>query len=269
MSDSTTHKNLLIPRGVNEPTPFTQSVFVLFRALDLPLQYAILSSRSLAAPIIHALGGAPIPFTTAHPLFLMGTNTGLSPQRAILFSMAIGSFIKQSYWVIALSQDALPLRASAYIGSFNALANSLNTVLFTNTATSILNSASVGGDETRLSAPTIVGISLYAIGMLLEWGSELQRLKFKKDPRNKGRVYTGGLFALARHINYGGYVLWRAGFAMAAAGWAWGAFIGGLHTYYFVKAGIPELDDYCSKKYTGQWARYKKAAPYKLIPFVI
>ncbi|KAJ3914072.1 hypothetical protein F5877DRAFT_71025 [Lentinula edodes] len=267
MSSSTTHKNLLIPRGVNEPTPLTQSVFVLFRALDLPLQYAILSSRSLAAPLIHALGGTSISSTIGHPLFFMGTNTGLSPQRAILFSMAIGSFIKQSYWVIAISQDALPPRASAYIGTFNALANSLNTVLFANTATSVLNS--VGGDETRLSAPTIVGISLYAIGMLLEWGSELQRFKFKKDPRNKGRVYTGGLFALARHINYGGYVLWRAGFAMAAAGWAWGAFIGGLHTYYFVKAGITELDDYCSKKYTGQWAQYKKAVPYTLIPFVI
>ncbi|KAJ3909698.1 hypothetical protein F5879DRAFT_984528 [Lentinula edodes] len=267
-ANTSTNKGVLIQRGSNERTPFSRGLFVLSRGLDLPLQYAILSSRSLAAPLIHALGGTAI-LPTGPPLFLMGTNTGLSPQRAILFGMVIGSFVKQSYWVTAISQEPMTPRAAVLIGAFYAVASSLNTILFTNTATSVLGYASVAGDETRLPIQTLVGIGLYALGMVLEWASELQRLRFKKDPKNKGRAYTGGLFGLARHINYGGYVLWRVGSSIAAAGWFWGAAVGGFHTYYFLKDGIPELDAYCSKRYSEQWSEYKKAVPYKLFPYIL
>jgi hypothetical protein len=34
--------------------------------------------------------------------------------------------------------------------------------------------------------------------------SELQRYRWKRQPQNAGRLYTGGLFAYARHINYFG-----------------------------------------------------------------
>ncbi|KAJ4471979.1 hypothetical protein J3R30DRAFT_3709385 [Lentinula aciculospora] len=265
---SSSNRKALVQRGSYESAPFFRSLFVLFRALDLPLQYAILSSRSLAAPLIQALGGTPIP-PTGRPLFLMGTNTGLSPQRAILFSMAIGSFVKQSYWVTAISQEPLPPGASGVIGAFNTLMNSLNSIFFTTVATSVLSYPAVDRNETRLPVQTIIGLGLYTLGMIMEWGSEIQRLKFKKDPRNKGRVYAGGFFGFARHVNYGGYVLWRTGFALAAAGWTWGAVIGGFHIYNFLNDGIPELDDYCSKRYNEQWAQYKRAVPYKLFPFIL
>ena len=49
-------------------------------------------------------------------------------------------------------------------------------------------------------------------GILLELVSELQRKRFKDDPANKGKPYAGGLFSLARSINYGGYTLWRGGY---------------------------------------------------------
>ncbi|KAJ4466632.1 hypothetical protein C8J55DRAFT_565629 [Lentinula edodes] len=268
MSSTTKKQNTLINRGSTESAPLSRTIFVLARALDLPLQYAILSSRSLTAPLIHALGGTAI-LPTGRPLFLMGTNTGLSPQRAILFGMALGSFVKQSHWVTAISQEPMPLRASLFVGVFNSIANSINTILFTNTATSVLAYPTVNGDETVLSVPTIFGLGLYALGMVLEWGSEIQRLRFKKDPRNKGRVYTKGLFGLARHINYGGYVLWRTGFAMAAAGWTWGLVTGAFYTYNFLTDGIPELDGYCKKRYTDEWSQYKRDVPYKLFPFIL
>ncbi|KAH7875829.1 uncharacterized protein C8R40DRAFT_1169962 [Lentinula edodes] len=242
MSSTTKKQNTLINRGSTESAPLSRTIFVLARALDLPLQYAILSSRSLTAPLIHALGGTAI-LPTGRPLFLMGTNTGLSPQRAILFGMALGSFVKQSHWI--------------------------NTILFTNTATSVLAYPTVNGDETVLPVPTIFGLGFYALGMVLEWGSEIQRLRFKKNPRNKGRVYTKGLFGLARHINYGGYVLWRTGFAMAAAGWTWGLVTGAFYTYNFLTDGIPELDGYCKKRYTEEWSQYKRDVPYKLFPFIL
>ncbi|KAJ3781658.1 hypothetical protein GGU11DRAFT_472461 [Lentinula aff. detonsa] len=263
------HENKLIQRGSSSsPTPFSRSVFVFFRALDLPLQYSIISSRALAAPLIRELGGASIP-PTGRPLYLLGTNTGLSPQRAILFGMAIGSVVKQSHWAMFISREPMPTGASAAVGVFNAFSNAINMILFTNAATSALAYPTVDGDETKLSVPTLVGLGMYALGMVLEWGSELQRLRFKKNPINKGRVYSGGLFGLARHINYGGYVLWRGGFALAAAGWTWGAIVGGFHIWNFVSSSIPELDEYCSNRYNEQWAQYKRAVPYKLFPFIL
>ncbi|KAF5351472.1 hypothetical protein D9757_012873 [Collybiopsis confluens] len=131
---------------------------------------------------------------------------------------------------------------------------------------SVLSYAAVGWDETRLPAQTIVGVAMYISGMGLEWVSEMQRLKFKKDPKHKGQLYTGGLFGLARHINYGGSVLWRAGFAVAAAGWIWGTIVGGWLVYDFTKRAIPELDVYCGKRC--RWAQYKSSVRSKLLPFI-
>ncbi|KAE9401866.1 hypothetical protein BT96DRAFT_1017960 [Gymnopus androsaceus JB14] len=276
MSSSPPKKGLVIQRGSTERSPVSKALFVLCRALDLPLQYAILSSRSLGAPLINALGGTAILPPAGGHVYSLGleTNTGLgsglSPQRAILFGMAVGSFIKQSHWVVAISQEPITPVASGFVGVLNTVYNTLNTLLYTNAATSVMSYAqATHGDETRLPIQTLVGVGLYVLGMALEWGSEMQRLNFKRDVRNKGRVYTGGLFGLARHINYGGYVLWRAGFATAAAGWMWGLIVGGFLTFDFVKRAIPELDEYCGKRYAQAWTQYKRAVPYQLFPFVL
>ncbi|KAF9253960.1 hypothetical protein L218DRAFT_1010336 [Marasmius fiardii PR-910] len=90
----------------------------------------------------------------------------------------------------------------------------------------------------------------FTAGIVLEWFSEEQTKAYKDDPKNKGKVYTGGLFGLARHVNYGGYLLWRTGAAMAAGGYLFGVVIGIIFLLFFNKFAIPELDEYCSAKYT-------------------
>lgn len=245
MSPSLKKPQPIVQRGSYGPSPGSRATFIMLRALDLPLQYAILSSRGLGNPIISALGGTPIP-PTGRPLFLGGTNIGLSPLRSILFGMAIGSFVKHTYWVTSISQESFTFSAAVVIGVGNALADGLNALLFNNAATSVLSY--VNGDETRLPTPALVGIGLYVLGMALEWGSEMQRLSFKKDVRNKGEVYDGGLFGLARHVNYGGFTLWRAGYAMAGGGWIAGAASAAFSLWIFMTKGIPELNDYCEKK---------------------
>ncbi|KAF5370174.1 hypothetical protein D9757_010615 [Collybiopsis confluens] len=258
----------LVERGSDRSTPGSRGLFILFRALDLPIQYGILSSRSLGAPLVNALGGAHL-VPSGPPVYLFGTSIGLPPQRAILFGMAVGSFVKQTHWATSISQEPVTPISAGFVAALNTIFNSINTLLFTNTATSVLSYASVGWDETRLPVQTIVGVVMFIVGMGLEWVSEMQRLKFKKDPKHKGKLYTGGLFGLARHINYGGYTLWRAGFAVAAAGWVWGMVVGGWLVYDFAKRAIPELDAYCGKRYPGQWAQYKNSVRSKLLPFIL
>ena len=78
--------------------------------------------------------------------------------------------------------------------------------------------------------------------------SEIQRKVFKDKPENKGKPYGGGLFGLATNINYGGYTLWRAGYAVAAAGLPWGALVGAFFFYDFTTRAIPALDQYCTDR---------------------
>ncbi|KAH7875830.1 uncharacterized protein C8R40DRAFT_161384 [Lentinula edodes] len=200
-SETTPEIKGLIPRGFTESTSFARALFVLFRTPDLPLQYAILS------------GGTPIPPSAGPPLLLLSstTNTGLLESlsqihRAILFAMASGSFAKHTYWVTLIPKEPMSAGSSLFVGVLNAIANSMNTILFVKTATSMLTTSyqtSVNGNGTVLFTPTIVSIILYIIGMVSEWGFEIQRLKFEKDLDlwNKGRAYTHGFFGFAWHIN--------------------------------------------------------------------
>jgi len=96
--------------------------------------------------------------------------------------------------------------------------------------------------------------------------SEIQRKAFKDEKKNEGKPFTGGLFGLARHINYGGYVVWRSSYALVSGGLLWAAFVGTFFGTDFARRGIPVLDEYCSKRYGVAWAEYRKNVQYKLIP---
>lgn len=91
-------------------------------------------------------------------------------------------------------------------------------------------------------------MAAYVAGMGIETVSENQRAAFKKDPKNAGKPITSGLWSVARHINYTGYSLWRAGFTCAAAGFPACIFVLGMLLADFNYRAIPVLDNYCSDK---------------------
>jgi steroid 5-alpha reductase family enzyme len=76
----------------------------------------------------------------------------------------------------------------------------------------------------------------------------VQRTAFKKRAENKGKVYTGGLFGVSRHVNYFGYTLWRTGYALASGSAVLGGLTAAWLTFDFVGRGIPVLDEYCSQR---------------------
>jgi steroid 5-alpha reductase family enzyme len=110
------------------------------------------------------------------------------------------------------------------------------------------------------------GIALYFIGCYLNTGSELQRKRFKEDPANKGKLYTKGLFSLARHINYFGDTLWLIGWALLTRSW-WSIIMPLAATSGFVFAFIPQLSVYLKEHYGSdydEWASKTK----RFIPFI-
>ncbi|KAF2468017.1 uncharacterized protein BDR25DRAFT_61103 [Lindgomyces ingoldianus] len=250
----------LISRGDYTPTPVGKAVFVITRALDPFLQYSILA-HGTGTIFLHRLGlrtlhpGLPAPIGVR-----VIDNLGLSPYRLILLGMAVGSTVKHSLWVTALSGDPLEIKNALIVGALNTIFNSINSYAF------LLSAMSASTESTFLQAPLIVGSALYITGIATELASEIQRKRFKSDPNNKGKAYTGGLWSLARHINYGAFTIWRAGYAMASGGWIMGAVVGAFFFTDFATRGVPILNEYCEKRYGVDWGNFKQQTKWRLIP---
>ncbi|KAK6440256.1 hypothetical protein LTR95_003521 [Oleoguttula sp. CCFEE 5521] len=247
-------------------------LFVALRAIDLPFQYWLLSSgagsRSLAT-IGLSSPSASAPLPTTGVLGQISSATGLSPYHALIMVLVTGSAAKQIYWKLEICDTVMPPGFSVGVAAYNTILNSLNT-LFSLSSLSQDPSALLSQPLSLSSVPPTlaVGVPLYAVGLFWEWYSEIQRKAFKVDPKNKGKPYSDGLFGLARNINYGGYTLWRTGYSLISAGWAWGAVQSAFLAGDFTQRGIPSLDAYCEKRYGAQWDEVRRKVPYKLIPYI-
>ena len=74
-----------------------------------------------------------------------------------------------------------------------------------------------------MSAWDAAGVAIWFIGFFFEAVGDYQLSRFKKDPRNKGKIMTAGLWSLTRHPNYfGEATLWWGIFLIALSsrnGW--------------------------------------------------
>lgn len=124
---------------------------------------------------------------------------------------------------------------------------------------------SLHADET-LGALDWAAIIIFFAGSTINTTAELQRKQFKDRPVNKGKLYTGGLFRYARHINYMGDILWVTGWAMMTRN-IWSATIPVLLTAGFVFFFIPSLSKHLQTKYSEQYEQWAKTTN-KLVPFI-
>jgi len=237
--------------------------FVGLRGIEPLLQYQILK-HDLGQPLIQKLGLTTLPRgPPLHTGIKFLDVAGLSPYRTILLAMAVGASLKQNIHQLFIGEEQMGPGPAAGVGVFNAVFNSINSLLFVCSQTS----ASVNGEHFP-QTPLIVGTSLYVVGIFTELISEAMRSEWKGDTAHKGKLYSGGLFGLSRHINYFGYTLWRSGYALAAGGWVWGAIVASFFTYDFTQRAIPALQEHTERKYGEEFKRFERDVPYKFIPFV-
>lgn len=70
--------------------------------------------------------------------------------------------------------------------------------------------------SSALSVIDYLGIGLWLCGMLFEATADQQLYRFKKQPENKGRLLTRGLWAYSRHPNYfGEFLIWWGFYLLA------------------------------------------------------
>jgi steroid 5-alpha reductase family enzyme len=126
------------------------------------------------------------------------------------------------------------------------------------------------GKIDECSAPvTAVAIALYVVGSGFSTIGEYQRYVFKKQPANKGKLMTGGLWSITMHANYFGDTLLFTGWTLASSGlavsWTWWAVP--VMTALFVFMHIPGLDEYLADRYPKEFPKYA-ATTAKFIPYI-
>ncbi|KND01898.1 uncharacterized protein SPPG_03688 [Spizellomyces punctatus DAOM BR117] len=221
-----------------------KTLFVALRTADPILQYLIFA-KGWGNALFRVLG-----LTAATPVIGI-----LSPRQKLLVGFAAVGAVRQIYWCLHISENALTPAESLHVSLFNLLTDTLNTLV------------SLSVPAWHLTLRQYTGTLLFCIGSVVETLSELQRKWFKERKENKNKVVTEGLWKGARHINYGGYVLWRGGYALSTGNLyaLWNPI---MHIWDFTARGIPVLDHYMSHKYKEQWGEYKRQTPYKLFPYI-
>ncbi|MEO8274634.1 MAG: DUF1295 domain-containing protein [Thermoanaerobaculia bacterium] len=78
-----------------------------------------------------------------------------------------------------------------------------------------------------LSLLDFVGLSVYGVGLFFETVGDLQLVKFKADPQNRGKVCDVGLWRYTRHPNYFGdaTVWWGLYLVACSAPPGWSTFV--------------------------------------------
>ncbi len=127
--------------------------------------------------------------------------------------------------------------------------------------------AVLGGTHPRATGlVATLGVTFYAVGSWLNTGSELQRKGWKDRPENAGRLFTGGLFRYAMHINYFGDELLFTGYALIT-GRVWALLVPLLMLAGFLFFNIPELDRHLRAHYGAEFDAYARRTR-SFVPFL-
>ena len=130
-----------------------------------------------------------------------------------------------------------------------------------------------GGVREPLGVIGIVGILVWAAGMLIEIIADRQKSNFKANPDNKGRFINTGLWAWSRHPNYFGEIVLWIGMAIIAVpvlqGWQWATLISPVFVAFLLMkvSGVPLLEAKADERWGGEddYEDYKRRTPV-LIP---
>lgn len=258
----------MIPRGNYTPNPAGTLTFIGLRAIEPLLQSYLLSPKSPLLKLLPKLGVAVI-----NPGLLGQTPTG-----EILSWMGRLSRLKQAYWAGFIAREPMTPRMAVFVALLETAANAVNSLLYLlpKTSTALLKGVRVPLlGEAELPLPVLVGSLMFAVGLAVETISERQRSFFKEERIavggkqirvNEGKICDRGLWSLSRHPNYGGYVLWRTGFGIAAGGWWAGLGMGLAHAGHFAGESVGLMDEYMSNRYGGAWTQHKQRVGWVLIP---
>lgn len=174
-------------------------------------------------------------------------------RRVIIFVFNIVTFGRLAFMMIVLLKRKIPWEESISVPFAFALYYIGFSLLVLPTTTPI-------------GVYDYIAIGLFIVGSVLNSGGEILRDKWKKNPENKGKVYTGGFFKYSRHINYFGDILWVIAFAIIT-GNRYAVSIPIFLFCFFAFYNAPKLDKYLKEKYGNGYDDYASKTK-MLVPFI-
>jgi steroid 5-alpha reductase family enzyme len=121
----------------------------------------------------------------------------------------------------------------------------------------------------EMSVTGWLGFVLFLFGFVFEFVGDRQLSEFKKDPANKGRIMTTGLWSITRHPNYFGESLIWWGISLFALDYpgGWRTLVSPVLLTLLLRfvSGVPMLE----RKYKGRpdWEEYRKKTA-AFVPFI-
>jgi len=100
-----------------------------------------------------------------------------------------------------------------------------------------------------------IGIGLWIFGFMVEVMADSQKRQFRKDPNNKGRFISTGVWSWSQHPNYFGEITLWFGIALLAypvlSGWQLATLISPVFVYLLLTkvSGINLLDDIAKERW--------------------
>lgn len=184
---------------------------------------------------------------------IFGRPEGDFHRRLILFASSVVIFVRMTFTMMAFLKRRIPWEETFSV----PFAFALYYVGF----------AALGyAEASSLGVLDYAAIALFVLGSYLNTGSEAARHRFKSLPENSGRLFTGGLFRLAIHVNYFGDILWVTACGILTRNW-WSASIPALLICFFAFYNVPKLDAHLRKKYGEEFVEWEQRSK-RLIPFV-
>ena len=109
-----------------------------------------------------------------------------------------------------------------------------------------------------LGVVALVGFAAWAAGFAIEAAADMQKSRFRAEPRNKGRFIDSGLWSWSCHPNYVGEIVLWIGVAVIALpvlrGWQWVTLISPLFVILLLTrvSGVPLLEKKANATWGGQ-----------------
>lgn len=185
--------------------------------------------------------------------FHWSLGDGQSDRNLLLFSLIAIVYLRMCFTILYLLKRAIPWEEALTV----PLAFSLYYIGFALFAL---------GSSAAMDGWDLLMILLFLAGSFINTYSEWLRDQWKKNPENKGKLYTKGLFRYSAHINYFGDLLWVLALALVTRN-PWALLIPILLFCLFAFYNIPMLDRHLESKYGEDFRKYA-AKTKKIIPFL-
>ena len=107
----------------------------------------------------------------------------------------------------------------------------------------------------ELGLISYLGIALWLVGFVVEVTADNQKTEFRKNPDNRNRFITTGVWSWSQHANYFGEITLWFGLALVAlpvlSGWQLATLISPVFVYFLLTkvSGIPLLDRLAKQKW--------------------